>query len=258
MSFLDTEPVPIQRMDPSGPWSRFRVTDPRQRLATLRELCRGAVPLSVGVAGAPAFPVQLWSLDEAQQLLHFSIATHVPRQVMEGVLGQSGLWAAGYLHEAKVQFDLPALRPGFGGTQRMLHAHAPRQMVHLPRRRALRVRHSGEPQPVAVFGHPLAQDLVQRLVVADISMTGCALQREPGGLPLVPGTQITRVEVELDNQSIFFSDLQVQHVTMGARAGGHVRIGCAWRGLNSGAAETLQGWIVQGRRRRDLISLAFD
>ena len=49
MSFLDTVPAAIQRLDGRGPWARFRVTDPRQRVAVLREVVRGDVPLTLGV-----------------------------------------------------------------------------------------------------------------------------------------------------------------------------------------------------------------
>ena len=60
MSFLDTVPAAIQRLEGRGPWARFRVTEPRQRVAMLREVKRGDVPLTLGSADGPTLPALLW------------------------------------------------------------------------------------------------------------------------------------------------------------------------------------------------------
>ena len=261
MSFLDTEPAAIHRLDGS-PWARWRVTDPRQRLATLRELCRSDVPLSLGTPGDPSFRALLWSVDETAEVMHFSVPPEVPQAQLDALAHHSDLWAAGYLHEAKVQFDLRGLNQGGSGRLRVLNAQPPRQMLHLPRRRAMRVRHADALAPMASFHHPLASDLLQRLRVADISMTGCALWKPLDSLPLAPGTHIALVQLDLDASTRLVADLQVQHVSPGP--GGStsaiqcLRVGCAWRSLAAGAADTLQVWIARGRRRRDLVSLSFD
>ena len=261
MSFLDTEPAAIHRLD-AGPWARWRVTDPRQRLATLRELCRSDVPLSVGTPGDPTIRALLWSVDEAAQVMHFSVHPEVAQTQLDALVGNACLWAAGYLHEAKVQFDLRGLNLGGCGRLRVLNAQPPRQMLHLPRRRAVRVRRADAVAPTASFHHPLASDLLHRLRVADISMTGCALWKPPDTLPLSPGTHIVQVQVDLDTGTRFVADLQVQHLSPGpsTRTGASkgVRVGCAWRSLAAGAADTLQAWIARGRRRRDLVSLGLD
>lgn len=257
MSFLDTEPAAIHRLD-TGPWARWRITDPRQRLATLRELCRSDTPLSVGTPGDPTFRALLWSVDEAAQVMHFSVAPDVPQAHLDTLAQNNDLWAAGYLHEAKVQFELRGLNLGGSGRLRVLHAQPPRQMLHLPRRRALRVRRAEALAPMASFHHPLASDLLHRLRVADISMTGCALWKPADTLPLAPGTHIVQVQVDLDAGIRFVADLQVQHLSPGPSGHKRLRVGCAWRNLAQGAADTLQAWIARGRRRRDLVSLSFD
>jgi c-di-GMP-binding flagellar brake protein YcgR len=261
MSFLDTEPAAIHRLDTNGAWARFRVTDPRQREATLRELCRADVPLTVGVAGGPNFPALLWALDEAQQQLLLSPSPSVAPDALQAVLLQRQIWAAGYLHEAKVQFDIRELAPAPDTTPPMLRAALPMQMVHLPRRRALRVRRAEAQAPTASFKHPLAGDLAMQLRVADISMTGCALWKPAAGVMLVPGTEIRQVRVLLDPDVAFEADMQVLHLTPGPSGGRGprgLRVGCDWRGMSAQAAETLQTWIARGRRRRDLVSLSFD
>ena len=91
-------------------------------------------------------------------------------------------------------------------------------------------------------------------------MSGCALWKPAGAPPLAPGAQLRAVEVVLepgDPAGRFVADLQVEQLAPGG-VPGRVRVGCAWRGLPSAAADTLQAWIVRGRRRRDLIALSFD
>ena len=258
MSFLDTEPAAIHRLDGRSPWARFRITDPRQREATLRELWRGEVPLTIGVAGGPSFPALVWAFDEQSKQVHLSVAPEVEPDRVRDVMLTPGLWAAGYLHEAKVQFDLPGLVPGSVGPPRMLRALAAGQMVHLPRRRALRVRRAEAQAPELRLRHPLAGGADMLLRVADISMTGCALWKPAGTPMLAPGTELRDVEVVLDADARFTADLQVLHLTPGARGRAPLRVGCDWRGMSAAAAETLQAWIARGRRRRDLVSLSFE
>lgn len=257
MSFLDTIPAAIQRLDGRGPWARFRVTDPRQRVAVLREVVRGDVPLTLGSADGPTLPALLWSVDDAQ--LNLRLGPDVDAALLRAVMNEPVLWAAGYLHEAKLQFDLPGLGLGPAEPVRMLQSELPRQMVYLPRRRALRVRRADPLAPQVSFHHPWVPGDELQMRVADISMTGVALWK-PANTPLLaPGTELIGVSVALEENARFLADMQVLHLTPAGRTrGGALRVGCDWRGMEPAAAETLQAWITRGRRRRDLVSLSFD
>lgn len=257
MSFLDTVPAAIQRLDGRGPWGRFRVTEPRQRAAMLREVKRGDVPLTLGSADGPALPSLLWAVDDAANRLHLRLGPDVDAGLLRAVLAEPQLWAAGYLHEAKLQFDLPGLTLGPANPVRMLQCELPQRMVHLPRRRALRVRRADAHAPQVRFHHPWVPGDELRLSVADISMTGVALWK-PAGTPLLaPGTELIGVQVALEDETFFLADMQVLHITPAGRSRG-LRVGCDWRGMEPSAAEMLQAWITRGRRRRDLVSLSFD
>jgi c-di-GMP-binding flagellar brake protein YcgR len=256
MSFLDTVPAAIQRVDSSGPWARFRVSDPRERAATLREICRGDVPLTLGTAAGPTCSALLWAVDDENERLHFSVAP--ASQNVGAVVSAPKVWAAGYLGDVKLQFDLPELSIELGGPQPMLRALAPRHMLRLPRRGAMRVRRGEAQAPVASLRLPPASDTVLQMRVVDISMSGCALSRPIGSPAPAPGMEIEKVEVMLDEDAIFVADLRVQHVTLVAASRSGARVGCAWQGLSRRAAETLELWIERGRRRRDLVSLKFD
>ena len=261
MSFLDTEPALIHRLDSRGAWNRFRVADPRQQASTLRELWRGGVPISIGAAGGPTVVAVLWAVDETHGDLHFSLPPDAP-DLAE--FGAQPLWAAGYLGDVKLQFDVRHARLERQAGGCMLRAAAPQRFYSLPRRGDLRVKRALAQSPLVQFRHPLAGDVSVTLRALDISMSGCALltpadtpqlQQMP---PLPPGAAIKQVEVQLDDVAIFFTDLSVQHVTFSAASRGGTRIGCAWQQMPASSAATLAQWIGQGRRRRGMVSLAFD
>lgn len=281
MSFLDTLPAPIHRLEPGGPWAQFRVADPRACELELRAMVREDLPLSVGVAGGPVVPASLWSADAAAGQLHLSLTRpEDDAPTMQHLLGRTRenheLWAAGYRGDLKLQFDLPEAmlqRQGHDSRRWVVRCAWPRLLLRLPRRGAVRVRRGGGDAPAAIFHHPLARDHRVRLRVLDISESGCALWNPRDGIPLPPGVEIRKVEVELDDEAIFFTDLRIQNAVAGpagaaasppeeAAAGPRpvagVKLGCSWVDLPPMAAETLHRWIRQGRRRRDLISLSFD
>ena len=262
MSFLDTELAAINRLDSTSPWGRFRVTDPRQRLATLRELWRGDAPLSLGQPGGPQVAATLWAVDEVQGRLHFTVNDTSPKA--DTVMALRELWAAAYLEDTKVQFSLRrqvpdgslSAPPGHGPKlARTLFSDAPELMLMLPRRRAVRVRRSAQQTPWLHFAHPLLPETPMTLRAIDISTSGCGLWRPAEALPLQPGLELRAVEVELDDESIFFTDMRVQHATPsgGPRAG--TVVGCNWLRLSDPAQDTLQRWICRGRRRRERLQL---
>lgn len=254
MSFLDTVPAAITRLDARGPWARFRVTHPQQRVAMLRELVRGDVPLTLGPAGGPTCRGVLWAHDADAGLLRLRLA---PDSDAALLFVPTPVWAAGYLHEAKLQFELQGLHAAPGAPDVLL-AGIPMQMVHLPRRRALRVRRPEGQGPTAHFG-PLYDetDPPLSLAVADISMVGVGLWKPQLSPLLRPGTDITGVRVTLDPGVEIEADLHVAQLSPASRRGGGLRVGCEWRAMAPEAAETLQRWIARGSRRGGMVSLAF-
>ncbi len=256
MSFLDTEPAAIHCLDATSTWEQFRVEDPRRLLAVLREVCCGAVPLTLGIAGGRTAVAVLWSVDEAHARLVLSVAPDVAG--FRDLSATSAPWAAGYLENVKVQFELHSFTVETQGPTCMVHADIPRQLFSLPRRQTVRVRHAELLAPVVLFRHPPASDVLVSMRVLDISMTGCAVWNPISDPPLWPGTEIRQVEVQLDDMSIFVTDLHVEHVTFSAVSLAGSRVGCAWKGMPQSGCETLQHWISRGRRRRGLVSFTFD
>lgn len=259
MSFLDTEPASIDNQDFAGSWDRFYIEDPRRKRATLRELCRADVPLTLGRAGAPTLAVTVWSVDETRERLHLHLQSGDVGVVTE-LAEQGSLWAAGYLHGAKVQFNVRALISDHGKSHGRLSCGWPQMMFHLPRRRVVRVRRAAHQAPQLHFDHPLAAELRVSHPVLDISTDGCAFLLQPDALPLSPGMLLRAAELELDDQHFVFTDLRVQHLTASrSRAhAGAVRVGGAWSGMPRTGQETLQRWIRAGHRRRDWVTLSLE
>ena len=257
MSFLNTEPVDIDRRDTGGSWRRFRVDDPRRRVATLREICRQDTPVTVGAVSGLALTVSLWAVDQLQGRLAFNVDPS--EGGLARLLTQPELWAAAYLEEAKVQFSLHRVMADRANHRVSLHSDAPTDMYHLPRRRTVRLRRDGSQAPVVRLAQASAQGGdAGSLMVADVSMSGCALRHGPEHPPMRIGTVLRGIELELDEETFIFTDLRIQHVTRDPRHPGQWRVGCVWLGMPGPAHAALQAWILRGRRRRELITLSLD
>jgi flagellar brake protein len=256
MSFFNTEPVAIDRLDLGGTWRRFRVDDPRRRFATLREICHQDAPVTLGAVSGGAVTASLWAVDQRQGRLAFGLDPSAGG--LTRLLTQPDLWAAAYLENAKVQFSLHRVVADRAQRRLCIHSDAPLDMYHLPRRRAVRLRRDGSPAPMARLPHPAPGLPPVALRVLDVSLLGCAMQWGSEEAPLPVGTVISGVELELDDQTFIFTDLRIQHVTPVPRNPGQWRVGCVWMGLHQAAHLSLQTWILRGRRRRELITLSLD
>lgn len=265
MSFFDTVPAAIDEVDHIGRWERFRNHDPRQCLAALREACRASSPVTLGSADGPSVAASLWAVDEVAGRLHFNV--NGDTRGAAAVAAQPQVWAAMYQGDVKLQFALRQLalghlaggQRGMVGAMRSLTAVLPSSMYSLPRRHAVRVRRTKDGISVLRFAHPTANGQKVTLRVLDISLTGCAVRKPPGLPPLLPGTEVRRVEVELDADTVLFTDMTVQHVTASsADPLSSARVGVSWRDMPPAAHERLTTWITGGRRRRDLVSISFD
>jgi hypothetical protein len=259
MPFLDTEPAALQRPEASARWGRFRIAEPRRVAATLRALWQHEVPLTLGDGHGPRTSAVIWSLDEGLGRLHLSLGAALSG--LEALDIDSGLWAAGYLDEAKLQFDVRATAFERVGAQFMLHAEPPRWLYELPRRRAVRMRRSLGEAPRVRFAHPQQPGVVVELRAIDLGLHGCALWRPAASPRLLPGAEFGPALVVLDDSTHFETWLRVHHLTAVQAGAGTdavgTRVGCSWQGLGAGAERTLQAWIEGGRRRRGLMSLSF-
>jgi hypothetical protein len=265
MPFPDTDPVGIDTIDAAGSWARFRVDDPRKRLAMLRELCIGDAHVAVGAPRGASVGAALWAVDDPAGRLYFSVDPGAPG--LDELATLPEVWAAAYLGGVKLQFPLKQLdiaalpmAAGLGGGARTrIGAAMPLYVYRLPRRQAFRVRQGRHRGPRLRLRHPLAPDKMITLAAIDMSTEGCAMWLPASELPLAPATLLQGVEVQLDARTFLFTDLVVQHVTQrGGDAEGGARVGCSWVGMQDTGREALARWTGGNSRQRALIQLTLD
>ena len=257
MSFLDTDPAAIDRLNAAVSWARFRVTDMRTRLATLQLLLRGDVPITIGAPGGRTVLAAVWSVEGEGGRVHFNVARDALH--VEEVVAARVAWAAAYLDDVKLQFELRGLQLSVHDDHRTLHARMPDYMVRLPRRQDTRVRRTDGQSPVLQLASPTGDARAGApLRVLDISLGGCAVWSPVGGPTLHAGDELRGVEIALDAELRFRADLRVQHLTRHPPPERGLRVGFSWLTLDAQGKSMLRDWIRRGRRRRDLLSLGLD
>ncbi len=243
------------RLDAAGDvdaWAPFRVEHARERLALLRQLRDGGVPLIVTAPGGASLAATLWSLDAAQQRLGFSVDADSPQ--LASIVEADEAVAVAYLDSVKLQFDLLGLVLVHGARNTLtLQAQLPAELYRFQRRNAYRVRPPARPDPVAQLRHPSLPDMQLALRVLDVSIGGCALWLPADVPPLQAGTRIGELTVVLDAVTRFSSAAVLQHVSALGAGDRGVRLGCEWQPLPGAAERTLQRWIDQAQKRRRLL-----
>lgn len=251
--FQDTRPAALDAAGGEDPYAEFLVGHPQERVALLRQLRDGALPVILNGPDGSTLTTTLWSLDEHAGRMHFDAGTDVP--ALQRLLEADEGVAVAYMDSVKLQFELQSLMLLSGATSRTLQSALPRQVWRFQRRQAYRVRTVAAQAPVARLRHPAMPDMALALRVLDLSIGGCALWFPRDLPPLEPGTRFNGVTIELDGGTRFTIDLRLQHVTaQGASDKGH-RLGCEWMSLPAPAERLLQRWIDQAQKRRRLLAL---
>jgi flagellar brake protein len=251
--FEDTRPAALEATGDPDHWAAFRVPDADTRVALLRELRDGSVPLSVSSPCGASLRTAIWAMDTAQRRMNLSVDERNPQ--LQQLVQRDEAVAVGYMASVKVQFDLCNLILVRGPRACTLQADMPSEIYRFQRRSAYRVRAPQRRSPSARLRHPAIPEMELSLRLLDVSVGGCALWL-PDDVPLVQaGSLLGEVQVELDEQTRFSSGLSVQHVsTMGQGEQG-VRLGCEWTALGGLSERILQRWIDLAQKRSRLLSL---
>ena len=274
--FQDTRPADLDASGGADRFASFRVAQQHERLRLLRDLRDGTTPVILNGPDGSAYTTALWAIDECQDRLSFNADAGAP--ALARLIEADEAVAVAYLESVKLQFDLQGLVLVRGAQASALQCSLPREIYRFQRRHAYRVRTSGqleparapdglisEPgarrsasEPVARLRHPHMPDLPLALRVLDLSIGGCALWLPFDVPPLLAGTLLPELQIELHANTRFTSAAILQHVggpgdpTRPDR--GH-RLGCEWRAMSGSAERELQRWIDQAQKRRRLLSL---
>jgi flagellar brake protein len=251
--FEDTRPAALDASGDPDRWAPFRVPNADARVALLRELRDGSVPLTVSSPCGASLRTTIWAMDTTQQRLNFSVEEHNPQ--LQQLVQSDEAVAVAYLESVKLQFELGNLILVRGQRACTLQADMPGDIYRFQRRGAFRVRAPQRHAPSARLRHPGIPDMELSLRLLDVSAGGCALWL-PDDVPLLQaGTLLGEVRVELDAETRFSSGLSVQHVSTVGPGEHGVRLGCEWAALGGMAERTLQRWIDLAQKRRRLLSL---
>lgn len=251
--FEDTQRAVLDTAGDHARWAPFRVLNVDARVALLRELRDGSVPLSMISPCGASLRTAIWVLDTVQGRMNFSAEEHNPQ--LQQLVESNEAVAVAYLESVKLQFELNNLILVRGQRACTLQADLPDDIYRFQRRGAFRVRAPQRHSPSARLRHPAIPDMELSLRLLDISVGGCALWL-PGDVPMLEaGSRLGEVQIELDADTRFSSGLSVQHVSANGPGEHGVRLGCEWCALGGMAQRVLQRWIDMAQKRRRLLSL---
>ena len=250
--FEDTRPAPLDAMGNDDFLAEFRVTEPGEIRALLKQLMDDVVPLNLSASDGSAYTTTLWTVDPAAGRISFTadMMAHAVHDIVEA----DECAAVAYLDRIKVQFDVSDLVLVQGHKASVLQARLPREVFRFQRRNTFRVRTIERTSPTASFRHPGIPDMSLALRVLDVSIGGCALL-QPSNVPnLQPGAVIKGVRLSLDAETQIDAGLMLHHVTSTGAENGSVRLGCEIVGMSPTAQRALQLYIDQTQKRRRMMS----
>lgn len=251
--FEDTHPDTFHAAGGGDPLAPFRVPNSDTRLALLRELRDGSVPVLVSSPTGATLRTAVWAMDTNQQRLNFTVDDTNPQ--LAALVESDEAVGVAYLASVKLQFELTGLMLVRGARASTLQADLPREIYRFQRRSSYRVDAVERHAPSARLRHPAIPDMQLTLRLLDVSTGGCALWL-PDDVPLLEaGTLLAEVHLELDAETRFTASLMLQHVSAIAPGEHGVRLGCEWQALHGGAERTLQRWIDLAQKRRRILSL---
>ena len=251
--FLDTQPAALAASGGIDPYAEFRVSNPREIAALLRQLAADATPVVLSGPDAAGLTTVIWTIDTAQQRINFSADAESPQ--LQRLIELEEATCVAYLDAVKLQFDVDHLVLVRGSQSCSLQSDMPREMYRFQRRRSFRVRTLGRGTPTALLRHPSMPDMQLGLRVLDVSIGGCALMLPADVPPLSAGLEIRGVRIELDPDTRFDTDLLLHHVTVIQTPSRGSRLGCEFMHVQPQAQRALQRYIDQTQKRRRLLSL---
>jgi flagellar brake protein len=251
---MQTLPMPLDALGNAGSGlDDFRVNEPREVVAMLRQLLDASVPLNLNASDGSVVAATLWAADAQRGSIGLNVDEQDP--ALHALLECQEVVVVGYLDSVKLQFDVNHCVLVHGHRATVLNCSYPRELFRFQRRGAYRVRPLLRETPVARLRHTAIADLHLALRVLDVSIGGCALFLPDDVPAMQPGCLMNQVQIELDADTRFAVNLRLQHVTsLGAEARG-VRLGCELAGADSTALRALQRYIDRTQKRGKLLSI---
>ena len=249
----DTQPAALDASGAPGALDDFRVADPVEVKALLKALMDRSVIVNLSGSDGSAYSTPLWAIDAAQGRIAFSADMMVP--AVHRLVEADEAVAVGYLDQVKLQFDVAGRMLVHGRQHCVLQAALPRELFRFQRRNAFRVRPLLRSTPLARVRHPVSAEMQLALRVLDVSIGGCALFLPDDVPPLSPGMVMNQVQMDLDADTRFHTNLRLQHITGLNPESKGVRLGCEFVNAGNDAQRALQRFIDQTQKNRRLMAL---
>lgn len=253
MAFLDTRPAPLGDDGGADPFAEFRIEQPREIAALLRQLVDAATPVNLSAPEGVSLTTTLWTVDAHAQRL--ALAADPAEPQLQRLVEFDEVTAVSYLDAVKLQFELQGLVHVHGPRASALQAAMPRCVYRFQRRQTYRVRTPERGAPTALLRHPALPDMQLALRVLDVSIGGCALLLPDDVPPIEPGLTLHGVRLQLDGDTRLQTTLKLHHVSSIQPQSHGSRLGCELLQLDSGAERALQRYIDHTQKRRRLLSL---
>ncbi len=253
MAQLDTRPAEFADEPGGDAFAHFRSSHPREVMALLRELRDGAAPVALSAPGGIGLGASVWTVDDQRQRIAFDVEAGDPQ--LAALVEANEVTAVAYLDAVKLQFELHHLVLVRSPRATALQAALPQCIYRFQRRVSYRVRTLERGTPVATLRHPSLPDMQLALRIVDISINGCALMLPDNVPPLLPGTEINGVQLELDTDTQLTVTLRIQHASSSMSSRSGLKLGCAIVRNDNGAERVLQRYIDHTQKRRRLLSL---
>lgn len=253
MSFLDTRPAPLGDDDAIDPLAQFRSSHPREVMAMLRELRDSGTPVALSTPAGTGLGATVWTVDDERQRIAFDVEAGDPQ--LPGLVEANEATAVAYLDAVKLQFELQDLVLVRSPRATALQARLPRHVYRFQRRSSYRVRTLERGAPVARLRHPSLPDMQVSMRLLDVSIGGCALMLPEDVPPLLPGSVINGVVLELDTDTLLNVTLRIQHASSILSKASGLRLGCEFLQPDNTTERLLQRYIDHTQKRRRLLSL---
>ncbi len=253
MSFLDTQPAPLDEDAMDDPMAAFRCQQPREVLSLLRQLRDGVSPVALSSPSGVSLSATVWTVDGDRQRIAFDVESTDPQ--LESLIEANELTVVAYLDAVKLQFDMQDLVLVRSPRATALQGRLPSCIYRFQRRSSYRVRTLDRGAPSAVFRHPGLPEMQLKLRLIDVSIGGCALLL-PADVPALPmGVVVRGVVLELDADTRLTVTLRLQHASSVQSKMAGLRLGCELMEPSTGTERTLQRYIDHTQKRRRLLSL---
>ena len=248
--FQDTQVAPIDAEDPNDPWAEYRITNPGELAAHLRQLRDSQQPIFLHGSNNASLRVTLWEVDPSRQVVTLSLDAGQP--ALNAVVSARKAMAVSYQDSVKFQFPMEELRLVQGMQVQSLMAQMPRYLYRLQQRSTYRVRVPDRGGPVLRFRHPARPEQIVTCRMLDMSLGGCGALVTEGQDGLKEGLVIGQSRIDLNPSARFVTGIEVRRMAPATNERDEVigvRLGCAWTKLDPAQERQLQLYVEEQQKR---------